>query len=168
MTQASKSFLVFAALVVPVLVALLVATSTGTPAIPVPTPGAMPAGHDMAAATGTAGSAAFTLRTGIDAGRTVYIGTGGAIDKVVNPTLEVPVGAAVAITLINGDASEHDISLPDFQAGSEHLRATGAQTVLRFTADKPGAFPYFCTLPGHRESGMEGRLVVGPAATPQV
>jgi nitrite reductase (NO-forming) len=168
MIQASKSVLIFAALAVPVLVALLVATATGTPAGPVLTPAA-PGDHDMTAMPAVpAGNAAFTLRTGLDGGRMVYIGVGGTIDKVVNPTLQVPAGAAVAITLINGDAGEHDLVVPDFQAASARLRATGAQTTLQFTADKPGTFPYFCTLPGHREAGMEGRLVVGPAATPQV
>jgi len=140
MIQASKSFLVFAALVVPVLVALLVATATGTPAMPAPTPGAMPAGHDMApAATGTAGSAAFTLRTGIDAGRPVYIGVGGAIDKVVNPTLAVPAGAAVAITLINGISAQIAAAVAAAQAAGATPAQIASLTSLGSSLDASSA-----------------------------
>jgi nitrite reductase (NO-forming) len=29
-------------------------------------------------------------------------------------------------------------------------------------AERAGVFPYYCTIPGHRQLGMEGKLVVGP------
>jgi nitrite reductase (NO-forming) len=34
------------------------------------------------------------------------------------------------------------------------------QTVIRFTPEKKGAFLFYCSVPGHRERGMEGQLIV--------
>jgi nitrite reductase (NO-forming) len=44
------------------------------------------------------------------------------------------------------------------------VQAKGASTSLVFTADKTGEFIYFCTIAGHREAGMEGRIRVLPGA----
>src|SRR5690606_20997941 len=45
----------------------------------------------------------FTLETAIADGRLAFVGVGGTIDGVVNPTLEVTLGQVVQVTLINGD-----------------------------------------------------------------
>ncbi len=72
-------------------------------------------------------------------------------------------GDTVQITLINGEGAEHDISLPDVRASSQRVVGRGASSALVFRASNIGAIPYFCTVPGHRESGMEGVLRVEPA-----
>ncbi|HET7921893.1 MAG TPA: copper-containing nitrite reductase [Gammaproteobacteria bacterium] len=108
----------------------------------------------------------FTLRTHIGAAGMGYQGVGGDIDGKINPTLRIPLGAVVQITLINGDGAEHDITVPQFDALSDHVLAKGASTIIVFRADKAGTFDYFCTLPGHRQAGMAGKLIVGkPVAT---
>ncbi len=104
---------------------------------------------------------AFTLKTNIAEGRLAFVGVGGTIDGVANPTLRVKPGDVVQVTLINGDGAEHDISFPDFNAMSDHVMNKDASSVIIFRADKKGEFPYFCTVTGHRQAGMEGRLVVG-------
>jgi nitrite reductase (NO-forming) len=107
---------------------------------------------------------AFTLQTGIAEGRMVFIGVGGAIDGAVDPALKVRTGDVVQVTLINGEGAEHDVSFPDQNATSDRLKTAGASSTIVFRADKPGAFVYFCTVPGHRQAGMEGKLVVGEEA----
>ncbi len=114
----------------------------------------------------------YTLKTHIGKEGMVYVGVGGGIDGVVNPTLRVPVNAIVQITLVNADGAEHDLSVPKFKALSDHVMGLGASSSIVFKADAEGTFPYFCTLPGHRQAGMEGKLVVGQeraaAATPKL
>lgn len=108
----------------------------------------------------------FTLQTYIGKEGMLFKGLSGSIKGVVNPELKVAPGAVVQITLVNRDGAEHDIAVPDFDALSDHVRSINASTTIVFRANKEGAFPYFCTLPGHRAAGMEGKVVVGtPEAT---
>jgi len=110
----------------------------------------------------------FTLQTAIADGRLAFVGVGGTIDGVVNPTLEVALGQVVQVTLINGDGALHDIAFPEFNAQSDQVTRQGASTTAVFRADQEGEFFYFCTIPGHRQAGMEGLLVVGrDAAQPE-
>ena len=102
----------------------------------------------------------YTLRTGIADGRMVFIGFGGDIDGVVNPTLAAQEGDTVQITLINGEGAEHDIVFPDQNIASQHVVGKGASTTVAFRVGGPGEFIYFCSLPGHREAGMAGKLMV--------
>jgi nitrite reductase (NO-forming) len=102
----------------------------------------------------------YTLRSGIAEGRMVFIGFGGDIDGVVNPTLTAQEGDTVQITLINGEGAEHDIVFPDQNVTSQHVVDKGASTTVAFRAGGPGEFIYFCSLPGHREAGMEGKFTV--------
>jgi nitrite reductase (NO-forming) len=102
----------------------------------------------------------YTLRTGIAEGRMVFIGFGGDIDGVVNPTLAAQEGDTVQITLINGEGAEHDIVFPDQNIASQHVVGKGASTTVAFRVGGPGEFIYFCSLPGHREAGMAGKLTV--------
>lgn len=103
----------------------------------------------------------YTLRTSIGRGGMSFIGVGGKIDGVVNPTLRAREGDIVQITLIDGDGAEHDISVPRFGALSSHVLGQGASTTVVFRAGKSGVYNYFCTLPGHRAAGMEGKIIVG-------
>jgi nitrite reductase (NO-forming) len=127
------------------------------PPSPAATPGVMAHG-DMHAPT------IFTLRSGIALGRMVYIGVGGDIDGAVNPSLTVHEGETVQINLINGEGAEHDIVVDQYAARSDRVVGIGASSTLAFTADKTGEFVYFCSIAGHREAGMEGRIRVAPGA----
>jgi nitrite reductase (NO-forming) len=106
----------------------------------------------------------YTLTTGMIDGKFVYIGVSGGIDGVSNPALSANVGDTVNITLTSGDGIEHDISLPGFNATSEHVVGQGASVTVSFKVDKGGEFDYFCTIPGHREAGMEGKFSVAGAS----
>lgn len=106
----------------------------------------------------------FTLRTDIADGKLVFIGESGTIKGKVNPQLAVAEGAVVQINLVNGDGAQHDISVPDFAARSNKLNDKGSSTAIVFKANKKGEFQYFCTLPGHLQAGMVGKVVVGDGA----
>ena len=103
----------------------------------------------------------FRLRTELADGKMAFVGVGGAIEGVVNPPLRVAEGDVVQVTLINNDNVEHDVVFPEFDAGTDKVARKGASSVTVFRADKSGEFPYFCSLPGHRQAGMESLFTQG-------
>lgn len=47
-------------------------------------------------------------------------------------------------------------------AGDLHVAAEAGRVVdITFTPEQPGEYVFYCTVAGHRQAGMEGRLVVG-------
>jgi nitrite reductase (NO-forming) len=102
----------------------------------------------------------YGLETAMIDGQMAFIGRGGGIDGVTNPTLSANVGDTVKITLIAGDSVEHDVAFPDFNAQSDHIAGQGKTSSFEFVADKPGSFTYNCLLPGHKEAGMTGKFEV--------
>lgn len=111
----------------------------------------------------------YTLRSGIAEGRMVFIGVGGSIDGQVNPLLSAAEGQVVQVTLINGEGAEHDIVFADQgPAGtSSHIVGKGASTSIAFVASKAGDYLYYCSVPGHRLAGMEGKFLITPQPPPQ-
>lgn len=72
--------------------------------------------------------------------------------------IEVPAGA-VSVRIINAGSLEHDFSVDALQI-SPNVRP-GSTVEYSFVA-APGEYPVYCSLPGHREAGMAGTLVVVP------
>ena len=103
---------------------------------------------------------AFTLLPIIHIG--AFIDPSDTVGADPNPTLRVFLGSIVQVTLQNHGDGEFDIYFPDFEAKSERV-AGGSTTSIVFVADKEGEFPYYSTVPGHREVGLEGRIVVTAA-----
>ena len=105
----------------------------------------------------------YSLTTAMNGAKMVFVGVGGGIDGVENPVLSANTGDTVQITLSSGDGTEHDITFPDFNAASDHVVGKGSKVTLTFIPDHGGSFVYFCSLPGHRQAGMEGKFnVTGP------
>jgi nitrite reductase (NO-forming) len=106
----------------------------------------------------------YSLKTGLDGGRMIYIGMGGTIEGVINPRLEAKVGDIVTINLMSGEGAEHNLVMPDFNVDSGHVVGQGKTVSVTFGVDRPGSFAYFCDIPGHREAGMEGLFEVAGEA----
>jgi putative membrane-bound dehydrogenase-like protein len=87
-----------------------------------------------------------------------YRGVGGDIDGVRNPTLWARTGETVRITMVNGEPMAHDIALEKLDVKSQQIFDRGASTNLNFRASANDV--YYCSLPGHRLAGMEGRIEV--------
>jgi nitrite reductase (NO-forming) len=96
----------------------------------------------------------------MDPGKMVFAGVSGEIDGVVNPDLIVPPGSTVHLTLINGDGMPHDLVVPDLNVHTAITMAKGDVVEVVFEADAAGEFVYYCTISGHRQAGMEGKLIV--------
>lgn len=67
----------------------------------------------------------------------------------------------VTIDFTNPSALEHDVAIEQNgkQLANSELIANGATTSASATL-APGTYTFYCTVPGHREAGMEGTLVV--------
>ncbi len=103
----------------------------------------------------------YTLLTGGGTGQLVFVGVGGDIDGEVNPTLTANPGDVVKITLINGDGMLHDVAIDEFDAQIDQFAGLDEQDSITFTVDEIGEFVYYCSVPGHRQAGMWGKLIVG-------
>jgi plastocyanin len=124
---------------------------------------AQPAGHSMhnaAASSGTATAAAqpaatkrYDLHTNIVDGKMVFVDDKGQ----VNPTLSANAGDTIEIVLESGEGAEHDLVIPELNVASAKFSAGTGKTTLRFKVPRSGAFTYYCSIPGHRQIGMEGK-----------
>ena len=87
-----------------------------------------------------------------------YRGIGGSIEGIRNPTLWARTGETVRITIVNGEVMVHDIALEKQPVKSQQILERGETASITFKAEQSDT--YYCSLPGHRLSGMEGRLDV--------
>lgn len=106
--------------------------------------------------------AEFTLKTAAENGKLLYIGVGGEIDGIINPDLVVEPGDVVHITLVDGDGMPHDLFLPDLDVKTDYVVKIGDETEIAFEVGdlQPSTYVYYCTVPGHRQAGQEGKFVV--------
>jgi nitrite reductase (NO-forming) len=130
----------------------------------------MPGGHvEISSAPGDdlTPTVSYTLVTSLVEGRMGFTGVGGEIDGQFNPTLTAAVGDVVEIILRDGDGMEHDWVLAELNAATDHVQREGDEARVVFAVTQGGNFTYFCSLPGHRQAGMEGQFVVTGGVTPE-
>jgi plastocyanin len=68
----------------------------------------------------------------------------------------------VTIDFKNPQALQHDVAVENAsgeEVGKTELVAEGSSTASLENL-KPGTYTFYCTVPGHREAGMEGTLTV--------
>jgi uncharacterized cupredoxin-like copper-binding protein len=141
---------------------------------------AMPAGlyHGDAAHNVAAYVASAVAKPGEDKGALAAVGVkksnkvakaqGGKLAIPADPSggLAYQFGSAQApagnleIDSQNTSSIDHDIAI-EGNGVSEHGAIVKNGAVSKVTADlKPGQYTFFCTVPGHRQGGMEGKLTV--------
>jgi plastocyanin len=70
----------------------------------------------------------------------------------------VKVGVTVNVELHNGGSIFHTFTVRDLNF---ELEATGGQTASgAFRAERLGTYEFVCSVPGHAQSGMRGRIIV--------
>lgn len=97
-----------------------------------------------------------------------------------NKKVQVKQGQPVKLTLQNKDGVVHDFTIAKMpvkdlkeQTSSGHTgghgdskdkvhvsAAGGKSGIIEFTPTAKGTYTFICTEPGHKESGMEGQLIV--------
>lgn len=53
----------------------------------------------------------------------------------------------------------HDLKIEGYSVGTKRIRG-GEEATVEFTADRVGAFEYYCSVGDHRKEGMHGTLMV--------
>ena len=92
-----------------------------------------------------------------------------------NPTIKANVGDEINFSVINNGKSFHAFGVTKAEEGfsgiiagseinsaSNPLKPTQSGT-SKFIPGEEGTYYYICTVPGHREQGMVGEIIVGPA-----
>ncbi|HYK94174.1 MAG TPA: multicopper oxidase domain-containing protein, partial [Thermoplasmata archaeon] len=97
---------------------------------------------------------------------TGYVGASPGIAGKVDPTLVVGWGDHVTITVVNGEPMTHNFHLDYYNLQSPDLTGIGRSANVTFQASEQGSFDYYCTIPGHRQAGMQGVLEVGAIPNP--
>jgi plastocyanin len=89
-----------------------------------------------------------------------------AADLPADPANAVSV---IEITLEDREAGSHTLAFDDPEVVWNVPEVSGAGEKITEKAGFPqaGEFSFYCTIPGHREAGMEGTLTVTPDVEPQ-
>ena len=127
----------------------------------------------LAACGGGSSDNSTTAASAPPANTTATTGGGGGGSSTVN--ISTPSGSDLAydqkdvsasagqvtVDFKNNESIPHDVAIEDSsgkELGATDLVASGsANTTVNLT---PGTYTFFCTVPGHREAGMEGTLTV--------
>jgi nitrite reductase (NO-forming) len=92
-----------------------------------------------------------------------------------NPTINVNVGDEIVFNVTNGGKSFHAFGVTKASEGVTGIISTSAiksasnplkpseSGTSEFIPSEEGTYYYICTVPGHREQGMVGEIIVGPA-----
>lgn len=84
-----------------------------------------------------------------------------ALDFRFQPSeLRVKSGQNVNIALANRGAIIHDITIPALRFSL--VAQPGQRVIAGLAAARPGTYEFYCSVPGHREAGQVGRLIVTP------
>ncbi|MBI2064513.1 MAG: cupredoxin domain-containing protein [Candidatus Yanofskybacteria bacterium] len=71
--------------------------------------------------------------------------------------IKVNKGDTVRIKVTNTKGS-HDFVIDEYSI--KKPTPLGQEVTIEFKADKAGSFKYYCSMPGHRQMGQEGTLIV--------
>lgn len=83
-----------------------------------------------------------------------------AQDRFEPAELRAKVGETVALRLENHDAERHYFDIDELNV---HVAMPAGMTALTaFQPSAPGTYTFYCQVPGHREAGMVGTLIVEP------
>ena len=81
--------------------------------------------------------------------------------KFTPDTLNAKVGAHIRVTLDNTKGTlKHNIKQTDLNIDT--AVEAGQKATFEFTPTKAGTFDFVCDVPGHKEAGMVGKIVVQP------
>jgi plastocyanin len=110
-----------------------------------PLPGSSPAPGDSPAPGASPGATALTIETG---------------EFWFSPQeLSVAASGATTLILANSGISVHNFTVDEL--GIEIVASRGRSGQTNVVDPPPGTYLFYCSISGHKEAGMVGRLIVG-------
>lgn len=80
-------------------------------------------------------------------------------DFKFNPAqISLQAGEKVKLIFKNTGEARHDFVIEGLNTRTK-LIAPGTSDTVEFTAPDTGTYTFYCSVPGHRQAGMEGKLV---------
>lgn len=73
-------------------------------------------------------------------------------------TLTIPANTDVTVTIVNNGGLQHDFMIDELGVKTELIDPGASQDVVINGA--AGEYAYYCSVPGHRQGGMEGTLTI--------
>ena len=117
--------------------------------------------NDTTAASTPANTASTAGGAAAGGSSTVNISTPSGTDLAYDQKDVSAKAGSVTIDFQNNESIAHDVAVEDssgMEVGATDLVSSGSATA---TVDlTPGTYAFFCTVPGHRQAGMEGTLTV--------
>ena len=108
----------------------------------------------------------YVLTTGFEDGNLVYLGVGGDINGMVNPTLHANPGETITVVLVNSGEGEHDVSFPELKIKTKRVTENGESVSVTFTVpDEEANLEYYDSVANHAEIGLVGVLQISGAVT---
>jgi plastocyanin len=127
-------------------------------------------GGSSSSSTATSSSAPAPSSSSTSSSAAGSSGGGGAITEAADPSgqlkftkssLTAKAGKA-KVDFTNSSQVPHNMTIVDSSGKQVGATPTFSGGSKSFTVDlKPGKYTFFCSVPGHRQAGMQGTLTVG-------
>ena len=88
----------------------------------------------------------------------LFVGTDKLVLKNNGTVLHDFVSTDAMVEVMEEHGAEHDMA--GMRTNIHAAIEAGQQSTLEFKATQPGTYTFYCTIAGHREAGMQGRLIV--------
>jgi uncharacterized cupredoxin-like copper-binding protein len=80
--------------------------------------------------------------------------------KFAQDEIRITAGTDVQLALLNSDLLSHSFDVDEWDLHIAMPANDSAEATI--TISQPGAYTFYCAIPGHREAGMIGVLIVEP------
>jgi plastocyanin len=121
------------------------------------------------ASTSTSSAPAATTSSSATSSTPAPASSGGGLSLAANPegqlkfdtTSLTAKAGKVSLTFTNSSSLEHNLTVASSsgQVVGATPKFSGGSKTVSLTL-KPGTYKFYCTVPGHRQAGMEGTLTV--------
>lgn len=83
--------------------------------------------------------------------------------KIEPAELKIPTAGA-DLKIVNVDTQAHALTIPGLGVATEDLQP-GESVTVRIPKQSEGTFEMWCSVPGHKDAGMKGTVVIGTAGS---